>query len=109
MPDSALCSSLVFIEDFHDFGTIKSGEIVSYTFRFTNPGNVPLIIKDIVPDCGCTSTKINKMICQPNEEGRIEVTFNSTGWYGSQYKSVTLRNNSQIRDKSVTIKANVVH
>lgn len=106
--DTARIAELTYIEDFYDFGTIKSGEVVSYKFYFSNTGNSPLIVKDVIPSCGCTSTKLSKTVFEPNETGEIEVTFNSIGWFGSQYKSVTLRTNSAIREKSVTIKANVV-
>lgn len=106
--DTASFADLKYIEDFYDFGTIKSGEVVTYTFHFRNVGNAPLIIKDVITSCGCTTTKLSKTVFEPNELGHIEVVFNSKGWFGSQYKSATLRTNSAIREKSVTIKANVV-
>lgn len=99
---------LMFRDDFYDFGTIVQGEVVSHTFYFYNAGDDVLIVKDIIPDCGCTKPKIAKKILEPGEESSVEVIFDSKGWYGSQYKSVALRTNSSIRDKSVTIKANVV-
>lgn len=101
-------ADLLLIDDFYDFGRIQSGEVVSFSFRFKNNGSAPLIIKDIIPDCGCTSAKLSKHVLNPQEQGIIEVVFNSNGWHGSQYKQVTLRTNSPIRDKSVTIKANVI-
>lgn len=100
--------NLKFKEDFFDFGTITQGEIVSHTFHFFNAGNDILIIKDLIPDCGCTLPKIDKKTLKPGEESTVEIIFDSKGWYGSQYKSVAVRSNSPIRDKSVTIKANVV-
>lgn len=106
--DSTTHADLEYIEDFFDFGSIAEGEIVSHTFRFKNAGNAPLIIKDAITSCGCTTPKLSSKVLNPGEDGSIEVVFNSTGWYGSQYKSVTLRTNSPIREKSVTIKANVV-
>ncbi|MHC1704895.1 MAG: DUF1573 domain-containing protein [Tenuifilaceae bacterium] len=101
-------ADLKLIDDFFDFGSIIQGEVVSHTFRFQNIGSDVLIIKDLVPDCGCTKPKVDKTVVKPGEEGTIEVIFNSAGWRGSQYKSVTLRTNSPIREKAVTIKANVV-
>jgi len=95
-------------EDFFDFGSIVHGEVVSHTFHFHNAGNDVLIVKDLIPDCGCTQPKIDKKVLKPGEESSVEVIFNSKGWHGSQYKSVALRTNSPIRDKSVTIKANVI-
>ncbi len=100
--------NLEYIEDFFDFGSILQGEVVSHTFRFRNTGEGNLVIKDIIPDCGCTKSKIDKMVFKPNEEGKIEIVFDSKGWRGMQYKSVALRSNSPIREKSVTFKANVI-
>jgi len=99
---------LKLIEDFFDFGSIKEGEVISHTFHFKNSGNEKLIVKDLIPDCGCTLPKIDKKEFEPDEEGSVEVIFDSKGWQGSQYKSVTLRTNAPDREKSVTIKANVV-
>lgn len=106
--DSSLVANLEYLEDFFDFGTIYDGEIVAHTFKFKNSGNGVLIIKDVIPSCGCTTMKLSSKMLKPNEEGYVEVVFNSKGWFGSQYKSVTLRTNSPIWEKSVTIKANVV-
>ncbi len=100
--------NLKFKEDFFDFGTITQGEVISHTFHLYNAGDDLLIIKDLIPDCGCTKPKIEKKVLKPGEETTVEVIFDSKGWYGSQYKSVTVRSNSPIRDKSVTIKANVI-
>ncbi len=101
-------AELKYIEDFFDFGSIIQGEVVTHTFYFRNIGTEDLIIKDLIPDCGCTQPKIDKKVLKPGEEGSVEVIFDSKGWQGSQYKSVTLRTNSIIREKSVTIKANVI-
>lgn len=101
-------AELKYIEDFFDFGSIIQGEVVTHTFYFRNIGTEDLIIKDLIPDCGCTQPKIEKKVLKPGEEGFVEVIFDSKGWQGSQYKSVTLRTNSIIREKSVTIKANVI-
>ncbi|NOU16091.1 MAG: DUF1573 domain-containing protein [Bacteroidales bacterium] len=101
-------AELQYTEDFFDFGSIIQGEVVTHTFYFRNIGTEDLIIKELIPDCGCTQPKIDKKVLKPGEEGVVEVIFDSKGWQGSQYKSVTLRTNSIIREKSVTIKANVV-
>jgi hypothetical protein len=101
-------ADLQYIEDFFDFGSITQGEVVTHTFRFRNAGTDDLIIKDLIPDCGCTKPTVDKKVLKPGEEGSVEVIFDSNGWQGSQYKSLALRTNSPIREKSVTIKANVV-
>jgi hypothetical protein len=101
-------ADLQYIEDFFDFGSLIQGEVVSTTFRFKNAGTIPLVIKHLIPSCGCTKTSVSKEVLAPGEEAILEVTFDSAGWRGLQYKSVTLRTNGIIAEKSVTIKANVV-
>jgi hypothetical protein len=78
------------------------------TLCFKNSGDAPLVVKDVIPSCGCTTSKLSSTLLKPGQEGTIEVIFNSQGWAGLQYKSVTLRTNSSKMDKSVTIRANVV-
>lgn len=95
-------------EDFFDFGSIVEGEIVVHTFKIANTGDGVLVIKDVIPGCGCTTSKLGTEVLKPGEETKLEVIFDSKGWRGSQYKSVTLRTNAPNRERSVTIKANVV-
>jgi len=106
--DSTHFAELTYIEDFFDVGTVHSGELVKHSFRFRNTGNLPLVVKDVIPSCGCTKVDVSKKILKPGEDALVEVVFDSKGWFGSQYKSVTLRTNGVIREKSVTLKANVI-
>lgn len=106
--DSTRFAELTYIDDFFDAGSVHSGEQVKHSFRFRNTGNAPLVVKDIIPSCGCTKVEVSKKILKPNDEAYIDVIFDSKGWYGSQYKAVTLRTNGVIREKSVTLKVNVI-
>jgi hypothetical protein len=108
MADSTHYAELTYIEDFYDAGTVHSGEIVKHSFEFKNTGNIPLVIKDIIPSCGCTKVDVTQKTLKPGEKAKLIVEFNSKGWFGSQYKSVTLRTNGVIREKSATLKVNVV-
>ena len=93
---------------YHDFGTIVQGEQVAFTFKFKNTGTSNLIIKDAYATCGCTVPNYSKEPLPPGYEGKIEVIFNSEGKRGLQYKTVTLKLNTQIKEKTLTIKANVL-
>ena len=101
-------ASIEFEADFVDLGTIRHGEVITYTFEFSNTGNIPLLIKDIIAGCGCTKTKLSKEILKPSEKAMLEVVFDSKGWYGTQFKSVTLVSNAITPKRSVTLKVNVV-
>ncbi len=93
---------------FYNFGTISQGEKVSYTFEFENKGDAELIIKDAYAACGCTVPKYKKEPVMPGEEGYVEVLFDSRGRRGNQYKTVKIKTNTPVREKTLTIQANVI-
>lgn len=86
---------ITFSKEEHDFGTIKEGEKVFWNFRFTNTGNIPLIINRVKTDCGCTAPDYPKTPIAPGEEGAIKVTFDSKGRSGKQIKRITVLSNSE--------------
>ena len=47
-------AAITFEKEEHDFGSLLQGEVVSYSFHFTNTGNAPLIISQVTSSCGCT-------------------------------------------------------
>ena len=49
---------ITFTETEHDFGLIDELEgDVYYDFQFTNTGTEPLVIRQVITGCGCTSAK----------------------------------------------------
>ena len=60
----------------HDFGTIKTGEMPSITYNFTNTGDIPLNI-DIVSGCDCTELDWTRTTVAPGEKGFISAKYNS--------------------------------
>ena len=97
-----------FVEVIKDFGTITQGESVSMTFRFKNVGQSNLIISSAQGSCGCTVPEWPKEPIAPGAEGKIEVTFNSTGKQGLQNKTVTLVANTIPNTKVIVIKGEVL-
>ncbi|WP_346864172.1 DUF1573 domain-containing protein [uncultured Draconibacterium sp.] len=87
-------TSIKFNEKMHDFGQLKAGEIVLYTFEFTNTGNADYRIENIRTDCGCVSTNFSKTPVKPGETGVIEVEFDTSGLVGKEYKSIEIDGNS---------------
>lgn len=96
-----------FSEEIHNFGALKAGEIVSFTFVFKNSGTKTLTITKADSDCGCTEVNVPKKEIAPGQEGQIEVTYNSAGEVGKQLKSVTLFSNADKPEKQLFIRANV--
>ena len=83
-----------FDKETHDFGKIKTGDKVTYDFKFTNNGKSPLIIKDAIASCGCTKPEWPTTPIKPGESGAIKVTFNSVGKMGLQDKQITITANT---------------
>lgn len=44
--------------NFHDFGRVPLGEIVSHVFVLENTDRVPVAIQKITPTCGCTTPSV---------------------------------------------------
>lgn len=84
---------IVFKENLHNYGEIKTGELVKHNFTFTNEGKTDLIIHKVKASCGCTATDPEKNIIKPGESSHIAVTFNSKGRSGKQQKYITVITN----------------
>jgi hypothetical protein len=92
--NAANVAEMKFEKDTHDFGKIKTGDKVTYDFKFTNTGKTPLIITDAVATCGCTKPEWPKAPVKPGESGAIHVTFNSAAKMGLQDKQITITANT---------------
>ena len=91
----------------HDFGKMIQGEQVSYTFKFKNTGNAPLIISAVEKTCGCTDTKFPKEPIKPGEEGGISITYDSKGHKGFQNKRIIVKANTNPSETILKFKAQV--
>ncbi|MBS1526024.1 MAG: DUF1573 domain-containing protein [Bacteroidetes bacterium] len=83
-----------FEKETHDFGKIRSGDKVTYDFKFTNTGKSPLIITDAKASCGCTTPNWPKTPVKPGEAGIIKVIFDSSGKNGLQDKQIVVTANT---------------
>jgi hypothetical protein len=77
----------------HDFGTIRQGEKVDYSFQLTNKGKRELIIRTIRASCGCTAVTPSKQVIPPGESVPVKVEFDSRGRRGRQNKTITIITN----------------
>lgn len=79
-----------FATPVHDFGKIKNGEVVKYTYAFTNIGDRLLEITGVRPSCGCTAAGDWSKKVEPGQTGVIPIQFNSGNFGGQVTKSVTV-------------------
>lgn len=88
----------------HDFGTIKQNQPVETIFKFTNTGEVPLVITQVESTCGCTVPEKPAEPIAPGETGEIKVRFNGSG-KNQVSKSITIGSNTLEQKTRLTIKA----
>jgi hypothetical protein len=91
----------------HDFGTIKEGEVVEYTYSLKNTGAAPLIIQDAKPTCGCTVPAWTKDPIPPGGTGFVKAKFDSSGKQGINNKTITVMANTYPKQTVLRFKAMV--
>jgi len=106
--DSNLKPIMTFEKTEHDFGDIMQGEVVEYSFKFTNTGNADLIISGARTSCGCTVSDYPRDPVKPGQSAYVKVKFDSEGKSGKNYKTITLSTNCTPSEVVLTIKANVI-
>lgn len=68
-----------FATPIYDFGKVKSGEVVKYSYIFTNGGEQVLEIRD-VHACGCIVFGDWTKKVEPGHTGSIPMSYNSAGF-----------------------------
>ena len=101
-------AEITFDKTEHDFGKLLQGEVVSYTFHFTNTGNAPLLISKVNTSCGCTVGEYSKEPIAPGKKGTIKATYASKGHHDIQTRSLTVTSNTNPSSTVLRIKANVL-
>ncbi len=89
-------SRLVFEKEMYNFGEIKEGDIVGKFIHFKNEGRGALTISGVEGNCDCLDFKYSDEPVLPNEEGKIEVMFNTDGFHGRQVKFLKVISNDSL-------------
>jgi len=95
---------IVFDKEIHNFGTLKDGEIVSFSFVFRNVGESSFKIIKAEKSCGCIDFKFNSNDIQPGETSSVELIFDTAGEWGNQIKGMTIET-SEGEQKELQISA----
>lgn len=96
-------------KEIHNFGELIAGEVVVYSFTIKNKGTKNLVISEVDEGCGCIEVKTLKNPILPGDEGKLEVLFDSSGLFGNQFKTISLKVNTREKTKELAITANVTN
>ncbi|ODU25222.1 MAG: hypothetical protein ABS95_00395 [Verrucomicrobia bacterium SCN 57-15] len=97
-----------FATPVYDFGQIKGGEVVKYTYVFTNLGGALLEISNVQASCGCTTAGEWTRQVAPGKTGSIPIQFNSGNFSGQVGKTITVTCNDPNQSTVVLqIKGNI--
>lgn len=84
-----------------DAGIVDGKTNINVDFKFSNTGNIPLVIEEVRGHCHCVQgTKPEKPI-EPGDSSVISVSFDPVGVSGTNQRALTVRSNAT-RD-SVTL------
>ena len=106
--DQATVPVMSFERDKWDFGEIIQGEIVEYSFKFTNTGKSPLVITSAKGSCGCTVPEWPKEPIAPGQADYLKVTYDSNGRKDHFDKTVTITANTVPNTNQLFITGNVI-
>lgn len=101
-------SAMTFEKTEYDFGRVKEGEIVDYTYKFKNTGNAMLIISKATATCGCTVPEWPKEPIKPGDSGVIRVKFDSKNTKNLQTKYVNINANTKPEVTRLKLTGNVI-
>jgi hypothetical protein len=87
---------IVFENLEHDFGAFKESDGVQTTsFKFTNKGEVPLVLSNVRASCGCTTPKWTREPIAPNGTGEVQVSYDPRNRPGAFNKTVMVSSNAE--------------
>lgn len=76
-----------------DYGTVtKQKDSGVRSFEFTNTGDAPLIISNVLSTCGCTIPSYSTEPIMPGKKGKIDIKYNLAP--GPIRKTITVESNA---------------
>jgi len=100
---------IVFDNEYHSFGKVTEGDVVSHTFGFINNGPGVIRLVKTRSTCGCTTTKGALKEYEPGERGEITVTLDTQDKHGIVVKTIDiLLENGETEFVSVSIMAELI-
>ena len=91
----------------HDFGSVRAGTQLEYTFEFTNTGDEDLEIGQVTPDCRCITYELNRKTIKPGQKGAIKVNLNTAGLSGLNIYHIKIESNVSGGFKEISVSTHI--
>jgi hypothetical protein len=106
VPKVTTSAEIEFDKVAHDYGTLEVGDVKIGVFTYTNVGNRPLVLFDVIVSCDCTEVEWQKEPVMPGKTGVIKVIYTAKT-PGVIAKQVTVQSNAQTDRIRLQLKGNV--
>lgn len=88
-------------------GRMHSGEVVAMGIGVRNNTDSPIVITRTESTCGCTDIDYPSQPITVGDTARVEVRFDSQGFYGWQFKRVRLYTSADVAPLTIYVEAEV--
>jgi len=75
------------LEEFHNYGSIGSTEVVSHDFVIANQGDAPLTISQAYTTCGCTTADFTATVIPPGKVSVVTMKYDA-GFHDARGQTV---------------------
>ena len=89
-----------------DYGELEIGDVKTGVFIYTNIGNKPLVLFDVVVSCDCTEVEWQKEPVMPGKTATIKAVYTAKT-AGLIAKQITVQSNAQTDRIKLQLKGNV--
>ena len=107
VPKVTTGAEIEFDKNVLDLGTLEIGDVKTDILTFTNVGNKPLVLFDVIASCDCTELEWQKQPIMPGKKGEIKVIYTAKT-AGVIAKQITVQSNAQTDRLRLQLKGNVV-
>jgi len=93
-PDKMPTTSVRWNRDTIRFGQVEEGRIVLDSFKVTNIGREPYVIREVKTSCDCTVLRYPNFPVMPGETATLRLEFDSRGKIGAAMPGIIVYDNS---------------
>lgn len=104
---TATISPVAWKSDIIDVGQIPQNVPKTIVFEFKNTGKTDIVITNVKPTCGCTTSEYTKTPIKPGETAKVNAVYNAAA-KGAFTKTITVTTNAEEAPKSLTFKGTVI-